>query len=323
MFKSILILSVLFFRANAAQVDHIDRHCVDLSVAVFQAHQQYLNDGKPDEHRIDLNRPSTYEGRLLSALPVRINRSTTQDYFSDWGEFLPIYGKTGLDHSWVGDQRKDSFVGMVGYHPSENLMVLSFRGTRENQDWWNNFNINRRKPEHINENVCLHSGYLDAFQSCIPSLMNQISSIIVGLPTEKKDCMRIAVTGHSLGGSIAASAIPFMRSCFPSQVISLRTFGSPKVGGKDYNQWLQQSDVTTKTFIRETDITPDNPSGYGLTYLGEVIKLPHYDDPWYIWPRAHDDRKYRRGIYECLGLPHDTGPTHDITVTFWGKEYKI
>lgn len=323
MFKRILILSVLFLKANATQVDLIDKHCSDLSVAVFQAHQSYLNDGRPDDHRIDLNRPSTYEGSFLRTVPVRIDRSTTQDYFSEWDEFLPIYGKTGLDHSWTGDKRQHSFLGMIGYHPSENLLAVSFRGTRENQDWWNNANLNRRKPEHMEESVRLHSGYLDIFESCLPSLGRQISKIVDELPVNTQNDMHVAVTGHSLGGAVAAASIPFMRARFPFQYMSLRIFGSPKVGGDDYNQWLRDRVVKTKSFVRETDISPANPSGYGLTYLGETITLPHYDDPWYIWPRAHDDRKYRRGIYESLGLPHDTGPTHDITVTFWGKEYKI
>lgn len=323
MFKHIVLFYLLIFKVNAAQVDSIDKHCIDMSVAVFQAHQSYLNDGRPDAYRIDLNKSSTYDGCFFRAVPVRIDRSTTPDYFKDWGELLPIYGKTGLDHSWTGDQRQETFLGMVGYHPQENLLIISFRGTREYQDWWNNANFNRRKPEHMDDRINLHAGYLDVFESSLQSLARCITELIEDLPISIQDEVYVAITGHSLGGSVAATSIPFMRQRFPFQCMSLRMFGSPKVGGEDYNQWLKDKAVTTKSFMRETDLSPANPSGYGLTYLGDTITLPHYDDPWYLWPKAHDDRKYRRGIYEYLELPYDTGPTHDITVKFWGREYKV
>lgn len=319
---SLIFILGSFVRASE-QIDAIDGHCIDLSLAAFQAHQQYLNEGEPSDFTIDFTQPSIYDGCLLNTIPVKINRYTSDGYFDGWSRFLPIYGKTGLEHSWFGDNRKSTLLGMVGYNPQDNLLVLSFRGTREIQDWWNNADIGRKRPTHMDDEVLLHKGYLDIAESSLLSLGRTLDLLLTDIQADVQDNMHVAITGHSLGGSIAAASVPFMRQRFPSQTMSLRMFGSPKVGGQDYNDWLNLQTIITKSFVRQTDLSPSNPSGYGLMSLGTEISLPHYGDAWWFWPKAHDDRKYRRGIYEILNKPYDTGPSYDIIVTLWGSEYRI
>ena len=80
----------------------------------------------------------------------------------------------------------------------KNVLFISMRGTQQLHDWLINLNVLKSRPyPNKNVDIFLHKGFHRAAVSCI----NEISSEILKRYGEDN---KIYITGHSLGGALAA-----------------------------------------------------------------------------------------------------------------------
>jgi len=93
-----------------------------------------------------------------------------------------------------------------------NEVYFVFQGSESRSDWLNNFKIIRKEFHGIKA----HKGFAEAAQSVLADVVSIIAA------NQGKD---IVITGHSLGGAIAALIAVALR---PQQV-ELITFGQPRV----------------------------------------------------------------------------------------------
>lgn len=297
-----------------SKIDLDVRVCADAMISVFHAHQQFLNHHVNSKENMVLkfDEDAVFNGKIMALVPYTLTRTSTIEFQQEWGIIIPVFGKTGLKSKWLGDWRYDTLVGMVGYNKIVNAVVISFKGTRETREWFNNLTVTGTNSIITKDGITtmpfyLHNGYLEIFESCISSLTEALKIVINSAPEN----FIFLVTGHSLGGSVAGTAIPWLNSFYPDKYIRLVTFGAPMVGGKDYNNWLVQNHIKAQAFVRNTDPAVLNPSGYfKYNYLGDYILLPDYGDYMIAWPAPHDSRRYLRAVYECLNHDISKAPTY-------------
>lgn len=301
-FSRVVFLCLMSFLVLAADLTEEiptrdDLLCIDHAHMVFHAYAQYLTLGSKESEHIDFKTPATY--RRLFGLWQEISKPVADDLLKGW-QFFPIYGQTGL---MPQDMRittisflSNSLIGMIGYHSEDNIIIVSFRGTRQFSDWFNNSNLSRQVPSYIDEPIALHSGYVNIVEGIKNRLVAQLAAIKENIDPSRRDSLKIFVTGHSLGGAVASVAVALIKHVFRDfGSIGLRVFGAPRVGYSDYDAWLTRNNIEAKTYARSTDPIP-YLSSFGTSFLGRLIILPHYYD--FLWPMCHDPRKYRRALYE-------------------------
>lgn len=100
---------------------------------------------------------------------------------------------------------------------SADTLFVSFAGTNDKSDWYQNLNI-RYRPLHDSPYVA-HEGYLQSWQEVKDAIVSKIN---------KQSFKRIVVSGHSKGGAVGLlAAYDLLDAGFP--VKKAYTFGSPLV----------------------------------------------------------------------------------------------
>lgn len=305
--KSIAFFTVLLSIVSLAQaaepaIDELDKICADHMAMVFHAYEHAkLAEVKEINFQNKLSTRLNVLGYPLYDLQME---PVPEEMCEGW-IFKPVYGQTGGQFLFF-DHCYKSLIGMLAFNSDKKLLCLSYRSSRQSSDWWHNFNFWSRECPYIDseDKILLHSGYLDICENALPSLIQSLSEIRQTTDIDVMHDLQILITGHSLGGATAAVTIPYIKQLFPKHAIRLTTFGSPLVSSDDYNKWLENQGIVTKSFIRNTDITPSLVLDFSRQYLGHYIELPDYGDWRILWLQAHDNRKYRRAIYEHLGLDH-------------------
>ncbi len=98
---------------------------------------------------------------------------------------------------------------------------LIFRGTQTVEEWVGDFNI-RLSPYLVQGYGRVHGGFLRTYNSIRKEIMQSLS--VIGRTN------RLLVAGHSLGAAMATLALPDIEASLKVKVVSVFTFGSPRVG---------------------------------------------------------------------------------------------
>jgi len=101
-------------------------------------------------------------------------------------------------------------------------------------------NINVFPSQYINNNIYIHSGFLNKYLSIKHKIIDKIDKII-----KNNDIKEISFNGHSSGGAIANIASLDLSDKYKNKIIKCYTFGSPNVGNnnflKEYNKRINIS----------------------------------------------------------------------------------
>jgi len=137
------------------------------------------------------------------------------------------------------------------WYQSGTTHVLAFRGTKITNidNWITNLSVNRGACT-VGTGNCgeLHSGFQNAYMNVQTRVLNLVKT---------NNPSKLIVTGHSLGGALAAIAAYDIKKRYPTKDIQIINFGSPLVGDGNF--------VTAF-------------GSAGLTYEGNVNMQ---DTPWY------------------------------------------
>ncbi|TNV77269.1 hypothetical protein FGO68_gene2879 [Halteria grandinella] len=147
----------------------------------------------------------------------------------NWACGPACQANSDLTYVWrVKNPSKASFM-FAGYSPSQDQIVVSFRGTNglDYANWCTNSDT-RTKSYPFGGNGKVHSGFFDAYQG-LSDLVIQVSRDIRAQYGATK---KFFVTGHSLGGALATlAALDIRRQLgLGANEITLYTYGQPRVG---------------------------------------------------------------------------------------------
>lgn len=146
-----------------------------------------------------------------------------------------------------------SFKSLAGYVAFMNdTAVLVFRGTipSDIQNWLTNLDTRSEKTEHGN----VHAGFWSAYGSMHEQLTKALKA---------KKTKRIWITGHSLGGAMAAVCSYRLSTVENLEIAGLMTFGQPKVGSKSFRDHVEsQLAGRVVYFVNEKDIVTRIPPNF-------------------------------------------------------------
>lgn len=148
--------------------------------------------------------------------------------------------------------------GFVASHA--NVVLVAFRGTESLGDWLGNLRLTGTTRGY----GVVHSGFLGGY------LVAQ-SAIIAALGRANVAGKRLIVTGHSLGGALAAV---FAAEEFANvKVHAIYTFGQPRTGRTDFQSFFAANYPQQYfRFVNDDDIVPQVPPGY--VHVGQLF---HFD----------------------------------------------
>jgi len=161
---------------------------------------------------------------------------------------------------------KDTDAQVYIFHNTQYIFVC-FRGTSSNKDKKTDLNIAMKT--FLQRNVKVHKGFHKQYMSVEKIIKNYIDNLI-----EKYKQADIICCGHSLGGGISTiCAVDFKYTKFPKIRIHNVTFGSPRVGNKEFAQLYSQI-IKPAFSIRITD--ENDP----ITYVPLLYKYHHVDNAY-------------------------------------------
>lgn len=159
---------------------------------------------------------------------------------------------------------------ILGYNNKYDAIFVAFRGSNNIQDWISNFHVSKIYPYEKYENVGVEKG----FYSIYKTFDSPIFSNIVYLSL-KYDTNNIILTGHSLGAALSTLlAFDILNDEVYDglKIYSLITFGSPRVGNKEFvNSFIN---INSFRITHYYDIVPHLPQ--------EFLKYNHIcQEVWY------------------------------------------
>lgn len=101
-------------------------------------------------------------------------------------------------------------------------------------------------------NAKVHLGFLDAYNAVALDVLHIVQDQLAVHPS-----YRIIVTGHSLGGAIAALGAISIKSAHPHVPIKLFTFGQPRVGNPSFADYVERL-IGVDNIFRGAYIVPPN-----------------------------------------------------------------
>ncbi|MCT0213676.1 MULTISPECIES: lipase family protein [unclassified Synechococcus] len=141
---------------------------------------------------------------------------------------------------------------------SEDLVLVSFRGTESVADWLSNLKLLSTDSGRFGP---VHAGFLEQFRA----LQQEIEAILRSAPDR-----RLVITGHSLGGAIAVLAAASWVGELPLH--ALHTFGQPMAGKAAFASFVQrQFEARYFRHVNGADVVSRVPPGY--RHAGQLYRL--------------------------------------------------
>lgn len=200
------------------------------------------------------------------------------------------------DFGYVEWFTEGSAVAFVAYNKYSNELVICFRGTPK-LDLQTILSYISTAHKRI-----AYKGYVHArFYTSFKLVDSNISAYIKSLPINEKT--NIVCTGHSSGAALATIAA--------GELIAkeLYTFGSPRVGDKEYVEYLNSLNILCYRYVNNNDIITSLPfSILGYSHFGKAIYFNHYGNIRHqnIWQEVKDRVRgslrflYKKEAYDSL-----------------------
>ncbi|XP_042064352.1 lipase-like [Salvia splendens] len=153
--------------------------------------------------------------------------------------------------------------GFVGFATNLNAVVIAFRGTQETsiQNWvedlfWKQLDINYPGVD----GAMVHHGFYNAYNdsSLRPGVLSAVQ-----LAKKLYGDTDIMVTGHSMGGAMAAlCGLDLRLTLGKQQKVQVMTFGQPRIGNAVFASYYSQVVPDTFRVTHGNDMVPHLPPYY-------------------------------------------------------------
>ncbi|KAH7119548.1 Alpha/Beta hydrolase protein [Dendryphion nanum] len=154
--------------------------------------------------------------------------------------------------------------GFVAIDNTNQLIVVSFRGTASFLGWIVDFTYNRT-PTTICNGCGAHQGFWTAWLSVRDAISNTVRDLVVANPGFNVIC-----TGHSLGGAIASLAAADLRNA--GYNATLYSFGAPRFADSVLSEYISNQPGGNYRVTHTNDPVPRVPP----SWTGAVHVRPEY-----------------------------------------------
>lgn len=146
---------------------------------------------------------------------------------------------------------------------SDNQIVIVFRGTHTTSDWISDAIANQTAYPYAKEGGLVHQGFLDIYRSA----RKQIIASLTKLSAQKT----LYITGHSLGGSLAALCAADLATNTKFKAPSVYTYASPRAGNLAFASFFNRKTGPHYRMYNTNDIVPELPPFIYLSPRTETI----------------------------------------------------
>ena len=221
--------------------------------------------------------------------------------YSNYTDVEIYLRENGYDHwAWFDVDGTQAF--SCRKHKSTEIFI-TFRGTEPKQitdiladaKAW-------RKPAR--EKGLVHFGFAQALDKVYDKIVHWIDE-------QKLDDATITCTGHSLGAALAT----IMASRLDAN--ELYTFGSPRVGNRDFVKEMKKDGVKHYRFVNNNDVVTRIPFPIRFRHSGKLVYINHYGNIRKMTPWQRTKDKYR-GRWTALkkGQPFDGVFDHSVNLYY-------
>ncbi|KAL7679724.1 putative fungal lipase-like domain, alpha/Beta hydrolase [Plasmopara halstedii] len=159
----------------------------------------------------------------------------------------------------VVEDTKDNFQGLVGYSKLYDAVVIAFRGSMDITNWIDNLTFHKLRAYAEFPSVLVHEGFYWAYRSVAPQVLDALHRLQM-----EHTHASVMVTGHSLGGAVAAVCAFELEYLEKIPVNVLYTFGKPRVGNINFSARLRRANMEVYRVTHFRDVVPHLPP----TWLG-------------------------------------------------------
>jgi triacylglycerol lipase len=164
----------------------------------------------------------------------------SKEIYKDINDFK--WEKYGLpEYSYIENEETDT--QCVVFKMTKREIIIVFRGTQSIHDWMRDFDYDLGKIDWINPHIRVHDGFKKGYKSVRKEIFSCLSE---GL-------LKVTICGHSLGGSLACLCALDLKVNFFLNVECF-TFGSPRVGDKNFRNLFNYLIKDSYRFVNEYDI---------------------------------------------------------------------
>lgn len=174
-----------------------------------------------------------------------------------------------------GDTRSTRSMQLVAWDPSLKGIVLSFKGTDNDEafieNWVTNLDFFKESPIQQYPQSELHTGFWNAWQSLKPGVVKALTAI-KNSHLDTHD-IHVYVTGHSLGAAIASNAAMDLKlnEGYDTSVVN---FGSPRVGDINYHNALLAEVPHWRVTHNNDPVVHAAPVAEGFYHASTEIHFP-------------------------------------------------
>ncbi|KNC56171.1 lipase [Thecamonas trahens ATCC 50062] len=143
----------------------------------------------------------------------------------------------------------------VGYRAASKTIVVAFEGSHNTQNWIVNLQFLKADFDYPGaEHARVHGGFYKAYKNIQVDVENDVGALVDQFPD-----YQVYVTGHSLGGALAAFAALDITVNRPHVPVNVYTFGSPRVGNDAFQLYFQAQISNSIRVVNKADIVPHLP----------------------------------------------------------------
>ena len=164
---------------------------------------------------------------------------SVEDWTCSFCSEVPGFQPYGVEYNSTTDM-----LAFVGYLPSTNSVIISFRGTSLTSilDWVEDLNF--FAVSAICPGCQVHEGFLAAYYSIRDATVEYVHAATKAHPGAE-----VVITGHSLGGALAFLAAVDLSINEGINMTTSYTFGQPRVGNSVFaDVWRQMFYESTTSF---------------------------------------------------------------------------
>ena len=157
------------------------------------------------------------------------------------------------------------------------MIIVGFRGSSNLMNWLYDFNFIQVSPyRNIGSNIKVEKGFFELYSKSKKDIISNIDKI-----SQKYGNNKIIITGHSLGGA-ESTLLTFDLAFTKKFHISHVTFGSPRVGNKDFVEKYNsmENNFIEWRIVHYNDIVPHVP-------FQKIMDFEHIShEIWYNNPQS-------------------------------------
>ncbi|TFY75768.1 hypothetical protein EWM64_g8245 [Hericium alpestre] len=163
-----------------------------------------------------------------------------------------------------GDGNAEQFF-FVGFWPDQKTVVVAHQGTNPDELESDLTDIDIPKEAlnstlfpNVPDGVEVHSGFADEHQKTASQILDEIKKLMT-----QNSATSVTLIGHSLGGALSELETLFMKLNLPnSTTIKGVTYGTPRVGNKDFVTFFDQQISDFTRVNNEHDLVPIVPGRF-------------------------------------------------------------